>query len=227
MSIINATIFNLGDLSIELLKLAFTIFVRDKASQEYLESRGVFSRYCPDLTFWNADSIEDAPRLELCAVSESLFASVPKAQFEGKLIPFSIKNTNQNYWQSSFLRKRLINVQNLLRSLRISPELISTDNQIEFLNFLSKCAMVITDRYHVVCMSLYCETPFQYVDGNTPKTTFLLRDVGLDVKRFRYVDPQLITYSGEERRAIKRFKLKAQQMITMMFDDIFLKKSSV
>lgn len=97
----------------------------------------------------------------------------------------------------------------------------------DFVSWLGSHRLVVTGRYHTVCMCLLTGTPFIAVESNTPKITSLLRDALSSTARLLSRDKladidaeRFASWTNEEVTAIESFQLNAKASITDMFDDI-------
>lgn len=221
VALINATLYNLKDESITKLSKVDYLFVRDMASKKLMEKNKVKSLYCPDLSFWEPFSLKEKVLRSGSAISDGHGSTRSVNNHEIKLHTLiSINNLDQNYYQSSIIRKILYRFKQVFNMNSMNSEVTKTTH-IDFLKLLNKFEFVITGRYHIVCMCLLMEVPFKFFDSNTPKISFLLKDIGIDVEKFHQnIDSSRADFNSDDLIKIRKFKKEGQILICKMFDHI-------
>lgn len=223
VAVINATLYDLSNKSINKLAKADYLYVRDMASKRLMEENGITALYCPDLVFWEPFPLKEEKSRSGCAVSDGYGPTVLDAEIlKNSHTPITISNLEQRFYKSPKLRKVFIRLRSMLNFSR-SVQLVSDSTQVDFLVRLNSFEFVLSGRYHIVCMCLLLEIPFNFIESNTPKISFLLSDIGLDLDRFFYrADSPKIDFSENELSKIKLFKSGAQIKIKEMFDNILI-----
>jgi polysaccharide pyruvyl transferase WcaK-like protein len=225
VAVINTTLYDLSNKSINILAKVDYLYVRDMASKKLIEENGINVFYCPDLVFWEPFPLEKEIYRSGWAVTDGYGPTVLDAEMrKNSSTPITISNLEQRFYKLSKLRKvliRLISIINFSRSVK--P--LSDSTQVDFLRRLNSFEFVLTGRYHIVCMCLLLEIPFKFIDSNTPKISFLLSDIGLDLDKFFYRPDSLrFDFNDSELSKIKFFKSEAQIKIKEMFDNILISK---
>lgn len=88
---------------------------------------------------------------------------------------------------------------------------------------ISNANMLISGRFHVICIAIINETPFIALPSNTHKTIGLLEDIGLSDRYFQTLPSvtiiqDLARLSRYEIDLIRKYKLSSHNKITKMFD---------
>jgi len=241
VALINATLFNLSQESISKLREVDYLFVRDKASKKLLELSHIKTFYCPDLAFWEPFPLREKVLRSGSAISDgygSLRLISREEMKQDRMTFISINNIDQNYHQSSKIRKIIHIFKEVFNVNSLNGQVTKTTH-IDFLKLLNTFELVITGRYHIVCMCILMETPFKFFESNTPKISFLLKDVGIDVDKFhenfttlgssknsnKANSPKLDFSSGDLIK-IRKFKSDGQILISKMFNHILSSGSS-
>jgi polysaccharide pyruvyl transferase WcaK-like protein len=240
--VINATISNLSEKNLELLKQATKIYVRESYSYDYLRSHDIESFVVPDLTFWNFDGFNtqnyDASKigytdsvLKKSAVKMDNYAK--EKQFEyidifnsNDFLNENITTLLQKKKALRFLRKAFVKAvkQYFLTKRRKKNGLYQKQNQVNFITHLREYKFIFTGRYHMVCFCLIMKIPFFAVSSNTYKIEGLLKDIGLNPTRL--ISPDEINlnatfdFSVDEIANIETFLVESNSKINNMFNQI-------
>ena len=126
-----------------------------------------------------------------------------------------------------WLRKQRLVWQNR-RFMARFPETHFLRDDSAFLTELSKHDLIVTGRFHAVCLAVLSGTPFIAVSSNSWKIEALIKDIGLDSARIcslRELTQQTISerdwdYSDLERAAIAETLARWRKTGSMLFDDI-------
>lgn len=163
-------------------------FVRDRASQAYLESASIESSVVHDATLTWADAPPwrgGGPVLVTDASDEAktgrlidIHRSLPGSRMISLRTtpPRPLHGSTRRVWQHRL--KTLLSTPMPLSpwSLRYAR---SVDGLDRFASLLATSGGLVAGRYHAVCLALRLGIPFVAIDGNTSKTRDLLDDVGL------------------------------------------------
>lgn len=126
-----------------------------------------------------------------------------------------------------WLRSQRYNWQNRRFRLRYPAARFVRDDA-EYLTELSRHRLVVTGRFHAVCLAILSGTPFLAVSSNSWKIEALISDIGLDPARLRSLDnltqealsDRDWNYSDQERAAITASLTRWRQDGKEMFDRI-------
>lgn len=88
---------------------------------------------------------------------------------------------------------------------------------------ISNAKMIISGRFHLICIVIINETPFIALPSNTHKTIGLPEDIGLSDSYFQTLPSvtiiqDLASLSRYEIDLIRKYKLSSHNKITKMFD---------
>jgi hypothetical protein len=112
------------------------------------------------------------------------------------------------------------------RAAHQNIRLVGSDT--EYLNYLSQKELLVTGRFHGVCLAILSGTPFVAIGSNSWKISALLDDIGLSKERLQVpkaLSPDMITgrdwrYSDVERKAISQAMQNWRQKGAALFDRI-------
>jgi hypothetical protein len=121
----------------------------------------------------------------------------------------------RQYWQNVWFQHRF-------------PAATFLRDDMAFLSALSQHRLVVTGRFHAVCLAVLSGTPFLAVASNSWKIQALIQDIGLDPARLRSLDSltqeclsaQDWTYTEAEREAIEASLSEWREKGTALFDRI-------
>lgn len=106
-----------------------------------------------------------------------------------------------------------------------NTKLVGSD--IEYMMALSQRELLVTGRFHAVCMAILTKTPFVAVTSNSWKIEALLADIGLDPARVQTIGaltPDLLekdwAFSDAENRAMEVALPEWRTAAEIMFDQI-------
>jgi hypothetical protein len=181
--LINATLYANEDSCIKHLNDFDKIYVRDRASFETLTRQGVAASLVMDLTFAFEPSVPYLPESgRICVVDSVMQTDVPwlkkfkkhwQCPYRSMVVA---RPDNYKFWK----RPRKTIVETVKWFFRDRNKSL---NPVEFETFLSGCELVVTGRYHTVTMCLKNKIPFVALESNTPKISFLLKEVFGHAKR--------------------------------------------
>ena len=202
------------------------IYVRDRSSFETLQTKKIESQYVPDMTFALKPKFSYQPSKEVLVVDSVMQTDVPK------LKAFSKKNqadycsmivarpSNYSFWK----RPRRFLIETFKWAVKEKNRSL---NPSDFEAHLAKYRLVVTGRYHTVTMCLKNRIPFVALESNTPKISFLLKEVFGNTHRVISADQlqnlelnQWNAFSKEELLAIDLFIEKAIDMNAKMIEEI-------
>lgn len=126
-----------------------------------------------------------------------------------------------------WLRTQRYNLQNRRFRLRY-PAARFVDNDAEYLTELCRHRLVVTGRFHAVCLAILSGTPFLAVSSNSWKIEALISDIGLDPSRLRSLNnltQEALSdrdwdYSVKEKAAIAASLSRWREEGRRMFDQI-------
>lgn len=213
--LINATLFANEDALNQKLKEFDAIYVRDRASHEELNNIGIENSFVPDMTFALSSGLQHKHEKPLCVVDSVMQTDVPI------LKKFS-KSYNADY--CSMIVARPSNYSPWKKTRRFVLETWkwffkerhrSLDPK-EFEKYLGQYQLVVTGRYHTVTMCLKNRVPFIALESNTPKISFLLKEVFGDTSRVIAIEElanldlaKLRHFSETEQQRMDKFLAKA------------------
>lgn len=224
--LINSTLYANNVSVLDNLKDYDRIYVRDRSSYDELSNQGVTCELVPDMTFAIDASIKYQPVKALCVVDSVMQSDL------STLKSFSKKN-NADY--CSMVVARPSNYSPWRKTRRFILETLKwffkergrTLNPEDFEKFLSQYQMIVTGRYHTVTMCLKNRIPFIALESNTPKISFLLKEVFgnsdrvISVKDLRNVNlNSWNSYTKYELRHIEAFINKAKDKNRKMIKEI-------
>lgn len=171
--LINSTLASLDKATLSDLQHFRSIFVRETASQRYLNEYGLRSEVVPDLSLGKL--AQTGRERESIIVTDSVVESVSETlrktadQISGKFLPFKRKRT---LLEKLTLRGRTdsLIVGDIIRD-RLVQDLDST------LRDFSAARTLLTGRFHAFCMAILSRTPVIAVESNTHKIGSMAVDI--------------------------------------------------
>jgi len=202
--LLNATISDIEDDVADELRAFDRIWVRESGSLAELEARAITSEVVPDLTL-SAPLKSAWIRRGVCG-TDSVIGEASQAI-------------------ATLCDSRGWPVRPMQRRLRDTSDRRQT--AAAYAKWLSSHALVVTGRFHAVTMCLATRTPFVAIESNSPKISFLVRDVFGDTRRVLDLDAikrlnaeGYFTWSREEARALKKYVRAARPKTFRMFADV-------
>jgi polysaccharide pyruvyl transferase WcaK-like protein len=205
-SVYQANDSDIGD-SIKMFK---KIYVRESRSQKELLKQGIISEVVPDMVFnmKDLDGISSPNRKKL------IFTDSALNEITNQLYVLSKKTSGAEFMTLRFRydalasAKRFIirNVKHFAKSLLIlndsikqkyqnqayyeTQRLKETENircthKNEFFKQIVNAKLIVTGRFHMVCLAMLAKTPFIALQSNTHKIEGLLEDAGLYHRLFK------------------------------------------
>jgi len=221
--LINATLFANDAALYKSLSQFDKIFVRDRSSFDTLKKYQIECSFVPDMTFAVSTRVEYQPQKPMCVIDSVMQTDVPflkklsqhyQADYRSMIVA---RPSNYSFWK----RPR--------RFIMACCKWAYTDRYLSldpscFEAYLAQYQLVVTGRYHTVTMCLKNHIPFVALESNTPKISFLLKEVFGNTRRVMNIAAlneidffEWQTYSNDEHTAIDAFLTKAkianQQMI--------------
>jgi len=206
--LINATITELGSAAINDLRAFERIYVRDSGSAAELGEARIEATVVPDLTL-SIGPIETTEPRPGVLVTDSV------RKDDSALLSRLARDRGWNYHPMQEKRRSLL----WHRSSRTSAG--------DFLSVLSSHSFVVTGRFHTVTLALAAEVPFVALESNTPKISWLLKDVFGHTRRVLQADAlhksdlsEFKRWSLDESSAVRRFVLNVPERVRAMFSQI-------
>ena len=177
------------------LKNFSMISVRENKSKQELKLLGIDSKVVPDLSFYNDKYITNNNKKNIL-IGDSV---IPK--ITNYLLNFSIKNKYKFIPILTFYKIRLNKMKTFFGFFKfIILNIILRVNQSSnysnyylrfygtyftdsYFKIINSSKLLITGRYHSICIAIICRTPFISISSNTFKIEELLKDIGLNQKR--------------------------------------------
>ncbi|MCQ2047196.1 polysaccharide pyruvyl transferase CsaB [Stutzerimonas stutzeri] len=209
------------------------IVVRESASLQEISKIDIPKRVIADATFFTPFELISRIRSENISPKHiyiddsvipevSLDLAVLRSKLKAKSVTLFF--SNNKFFSSWLFLKRV--PRSLLRSpflmmkfLLLLPRQVCCSKRSfeEFCLYVSGAELVITGRFHMVCILLLLEIPFLAVESNTKKISSLLKDVGIAGRVFSTVadlerhfhECSNHNFTAEERMSIARFKQDA------------------
>lgn len=236
--LINSVYQDNGKEIADLVRQFNLVFVRESRSQTELRNEGIDSEVAPDMTLSHADlppvarkglMVTDSSSGEVAVQLHEFFTRANGAELATLFTPISASQALRKF-AARVMGKRAAKRWGLdwhragkLRSpLFAAAPLQSMD---ELLKRVSSKSLIVTGRFHMVCMAMLARTPFVALPGNTHKTEGMLADAGL-LDRFRTSPPDEHDLSAwsklrdEEMANIEAYLHEARARISNMFSRI-------
>lgn len=220
------------------------IYVRESMSQAELTKFGINSKVVPDMTFASSYEIAKERNHEICItdshdikISERLYRAAANQQFLFLpiLAPYAKYSSIKGLFKKikyAFIMKfgKLFNKffslrYSYLRYLHVLPKK-------KFIEKVADCDLLVTARFHALCIAIQTMTPFLIFKSNTHKIEGLLQDVHLtqerivDIALLEKIDKDTIVnekkfaFSEAEKSKIQQYLMHAKDSISHMFDEI-------
>jgi len=242
--LMNMTYQNNSDEYINLIRKFTKVYVRESMSQKELASAGIDAKVVPDMTFDSSYEIVDQRNSDMyltdshdIKLSETLYTMAEK--FHIKFLPIlapyekfsSTKGFIKKIKYSFFMHmgKIIPNIFPLkysyLRYMYVCQEDI-------FIEDISHCSLLITARFHALCIAIQTLTPFLVLKSNTHKIEGLLQDMQFSQDRIIELNTleELVkngglndgtfVFTASEIEKIRRYTKDAKMHIEHMFNDI-------
>jgi polysaccharide pyruvyl transferase WcaK-like protein len=216
------------------------VFVRESRSQRELHNEGIASAVVPDMTMALNCFPQRSRKGILITDSSSNEASMKLHQFYSQTNGVEFANLFKPTFASQKLRMLTAAAMGRLvpqrwfwewrsRSfMRPQPPFAATSirkNVHELCRQISSSSLIVTGRFHMVCLAMLARTPFIAVGGNTHKIEGLLADAGLTN---RYVsslsndiDPAVWSkWHDDELARVEAYLSNARSGVSRMFSRI-------
>jgi polysaccharide pyruvyl transferase WcaK-like protein len=214
--LINSTLYANNASLYEHLAFYDAIYVRDRASHNELNTFKIENIFVPDMTFAVSSNLESFQRKPICVVDSVMQKDVPFLKGFGKkhhadyCSMIVARPTNYSFWKRP--RKYLLETIKWMMGERhrsLNPK--------AFESYLGQYQLVVTGRYHTVTMCLKNRVPFLALESNTPKISYLLKEVFGNTRRVisaKELNAVKLddwnTYSNNEMEAIDTFLKRAE-----------------
>jgi polysaccharide pyruvyl transferase WcaK-like protein len=218
------------------------IFVRESRSQKALAAQGIAAEVAPDMSLSYVPAIHDTARQQRVLFTDSvnqdtsnrlyeLSHEIPGAEFISLRAEQPRRSSFVGDWASvgavklmhgyapKLWRKR---AKAALKAEACRPEVI-TESLQQLLQRIAESRLIVTGRFHMICMALLTKTPFIAMPSNTSKIEGLLDDVGLphrmagDELSLDCVRELAGWHAGEPEK-VETYLSHAQKAIAAMFD---------
>jgi polysaccharide pyruvyl transferase WcaK-like protein len=209
--LINATMTELDEATLNDLRAFSHIYVRDTGTARELKAANITSDVVPDLTFsLDPSRVERGP---------------------GTLVTDSVRKSDSALLER-FARKQgwpfhAMQISSKRRFLSVLRRHTSRMQPIEFVDLVSSHSFIVTGRLHTVTLALAAEVPFVSLESNTPKISWLLQDVFGNARRVVHPSELLkadfakfTQWTPNELSAVRRFVGAAPERASRMLSDI-------
>lgn len=236
--IINMTYQNNDEEFAQLVSKFKKVFVRESYSYTELKKHNIDSTIVADMTFYKSNHkylnkrnntniiVTDSHDIKK---SEKLF--IFSKEFKFDFIPL-LSPQKKFHDFKAFTKKIKYYSFKLIKGLNLKYKykrfsLIKDEDK--FLNELFNCKLLISARFHAICLSLHYNTPFIALNSNTFKIEALLKDMGLNKERIVSIDDlnnniflmeKYKTLSSIEKKNVEDYIAEANIKIEKMFDEI-------
>ena len=242
--LMNMTYQNNSDEYIDLIRKFTKVYVRESMSQKELASSGIDAKVVPDMTFDSSYEIADQRNTDIYITdshdikfSEALYTIAEKSQikFLPILAPYEKYSSKKGFIKKikysffMYMGKVIPNIFPLrysyLRYMYVCQEDI-------FIEDISHCSLLITARFHALCIAIQTLTPFIILKSNTHKIEGLLQDMQFSqdriielstleklVKNVGFSD-STFAFTASEIEKIRSYTKDAKMHIEHMFNDI-------
>lgn len=227
--IINAT-FHSNDVQFyEDLTFFDKIFVRDTASCNEALSHDVTTQVVPDLSIARANATTKVSCFGIGvtdSVVESDYRALQAFARNNHLDYISMSDRSERHSIRKFIRHPKKLKFAFLDALR--PETPRFTSPEKFVDWVTSKKLIITGRFHTVTICVATNTPFLYLESNTPKITSLVEDIGLDKHRKidrdfldqNNIDAKKYSFSTLELDALTNYLNNSQRAFENMFSNI-------
>lgn len=216
----------------------FTIVsVREFGSQRELAAAGVVARRVPDLSLF--ETIPPSRFRNGVAVTDSVLPDVARRLDAlrgeigaGALSIFHLNRSALDYLRLVRLASQVRRARGktalptaLFEARRLAKSMVRTE--VEFVHRVSQLSLLVTGRFHAVCVALSAGTPFLAVESNTHKIGSLIGDAGVGLWRTvptTAIDAALVerasAWEPEECAGLEAFLAETRARISTLFDDL-------
>lgn len=242
--LMNMTYQGNSDEYIELIRKFTKVYVRESMSHNELVQKGIDAMIVPDMTFdssyqisYQRDTniyITDSHDIRL---SETLYniAKEMHIKFLPILAPYKkwssfkgfVKKIKYSFFMhmGNYISKVFPSKYSYARYINVCKEDIFVDK-------VSHCSLLITARFHALCIAIQTCTPFIVLKSNTHKIEGLLDDMGFSENRIielstlnefvksTSIDSSSFAFSASEVEKIGSYTKEAKENIKYMFDEI-------
>lgn len=217
--LVNATLYNLREREVNLIKKFDLISLRDNSSRALIgtESKNILVTGDLSLTF-KFSREEQKKRIIKGLVTDSVITETSKSLFDFA----KTKNWRKlNFIHGGVPPKQILDESNINRNFL---KMFKQSSGIALLNYLSLIEKILTARYHCVTFCLLTRTPFMAFPSNTPKIEFLLNDVFGNLSRLCYLESEneIMDFNSEEIRQIEDYIFTVQKSYSEFFNKVRL-----
>lgn len=242
--LINMTYQNNSEKFSKLVSRFSKVYVRETFSKKELEKDNIESVVVPDMTFYKLKKdylerekkevyITDSHDIKK---SEQLYNIAKKNEivFLPIIAPF-IKYSSLHGF-SKLLKYKFFNnygifIEKFVKLKYKYKRFLFVKKEEDLLEEIKNCNLLISARFHAICLSLHFSAPFVAISSNTFKIESLLNDIGLGDKRiinfedlndFEKIKSAYNYFEEDEITKINEYIVNANQKIELMFDEINL-----
>lgn len=236
--LINMTYQNNSEKFSKLVSKFTKVYVRETFSKKELAKDKVESVVVPDMTFYKLKKDYPERRKKEIYItdshdikkSEQLYNIAEKNQiiFLPVIAPF-IKYSSLNGFIKKFKYKFFNIFGNFIKLKYKYKRFTFVKNEDDLLENLKNSSLLISARFHAICLSLHFSVPFVAISSNTFKIESLLNDINLgdkriinfeDLKDFEKIKSTYNNFEKDEIIKINEYIVNANQKIELMFDEI-------
>ena len=187
--LMNMTYQSNSDTYVNLIRKFTKVYVRESMSQKELASAGIDAEVIPDMTFDSSYEMVDKRNSDIyltdshdIKLSELLYNITEKSpiKFLPILAPyekFSTKKGLIKKFKYSFFMHMGELIPNMLPLKYSYLRYKYVSQEHTFMNQIGHCSLLITARFHALCMAIQTLTPFIVLKSNTHKIEGLLKDM--------------------------------------------------
>jgi len=243
--LMNMTYQDNSDVYVELIRKFTKVYVRESMSQKELATVGIDAQVIPDMTFGSNYQIENQRNRDIYITdshdirfSKLLYNFAQKAnmKFLPILAPYKKFSSKKGFIKKvkylffMHMGKILSNVFSVKYSNLRYMYVCEEDT---FVNHVGHCSLLITARFHALCIAIQTVTPFVVLKSNTHKIEGLLKDMQFSQDRIinletleklveneSELDVNRFAFTTSEIEKIKCYTKDAKMYIRHMFDEI-------
>jgi polysaccharide pyruvyl transferase WcaK-like protein len=171
--LLNATIESLDGAALSDLREFSSIHVRENSSKTYLAQHGLESKVVPDLSL--SRRVPSSGARKGILVTDSIVKTATEAlrktadEVSGHYFPF--KKRKSFFERLTFKRRVMDAIYREGLPVSMSKDLD------DVLTKISTAEVILTGRFHALCMGILCRTPFIAIESNSHKISGMAMDV--------------------------------------------------
>ena len=201
------------------------IFVRDGFSKKEIQQAGYHATIVPDLTFYQPVAVSEkkvnttGKTIIVDSVIGKKYSYLMKLAFQLKAPFWYMGKSGRPKPLGRYLREKLF-------------AMVHPVQNMENLQQLENVRLIISGRFHAICMAIMYNIPFMFVPSNTFKIESILNDIGLEVKKYHFENYQGSINSSDiymfiqpvfekDVNKLNQYVKEARQKQHTMFQDIY------